>query len=447
MESPRIEREEQLLSPFTAAFAQGKTPRIGLEAEKFGIRTDGTPLRYGDPHGVPALFDELAQRFGWTKESEVPGGPPLALTRNGASITLEPGSQFELSGAPHEDVHAVMAEVEDHKRELAALESARDLRWLGLGFHPFAHPHDLDWVPKLRYPIMRDYLPTQGRYALDMMRRTATVQANFDFANEREAMTRLRVALALSPLAQALFANSAVYENIRHPIKSHRAEVWLDVDNGRAGMLPFAWKSDASLGDYVRWALAVPMFLVKRDNRVIQNTRQTFAEFMAHGLEGHRATMSDWETHLNTLFPDVRLKRTLEVRTADSVPAHYSAALPAMWAGVLYDADALGAVGELLLHFGYEAWDAARPLIPAHGLATRVKGHTLQDLALRVLDHASRGLARRARKDAQGRDERVYLEPLIELAARGLSVGDAVLGDWREGGMRERTALMDRARY
>jgi glutamate--cysteine ligase len=418
-----------------------------LEAEKFGIRSDGTPLRYNDPRGVPALFDELTKRFGWVPESEVPGGPILALMRDGASITLEPGSQFELSGAPHDDVHAIVAEVELHKRELASLESARDIHWLGLGFHPFAHPHDLDWVPKLRYPIMREYLPTRGRYPLDMMRRTATVQANFDFANEREAMTRLRVALGLSPLVQALFANSAVYEGVRHPIKSHRAEVWLDVDNSRAGLLPFAWKPDASLGDYVRWALAVPMFLVKRDGHVIRNTGQTFADFLRNGFAGQRATMTDWETHLNTLFPDVRLKRTLEVRSADSVPAGYSAALPAFWAGILYDADALGAAGEIVLQFGCDAWQATKELIPAHGLGARIGGHSLRDLALRVLDHASRGLSRRARKDAQGRDECMYLDPLIALAASGKCIGDDVLGDWRPDMANAREKLFERAKY
>jgi glutamate--cysteine ligase len=197
----------------------------------------------------------------------------------------------------------------------------------------------------------------------------------------------------------------------------------------------------------VRWALTVPMFLVKRNNHVIRNTGQTFADFWKHGFQGEHATLADWEMHLNTLFPEVRLKRTLEVRSADSVPSRYSAALPAIWAGVLYDSDALGAVGELLLPLGYDAWHAARPLIAAHGLGTRVGGHSLQDLAVRVLDLASRGLARRARKDAQGRDERMYLEPLQSLAARGQSVGDAVLGDWHPDMKHAREVLFERARY
>ena len=343
--SPLVETEDQLFAPFRAAFAQGARPRIGLEAEKFGIRSDGSPLRYGDPRGIGALFEELVRKFQWTAESEVPGGPPLALLRNGASITLEPGSQFELSGAPHDDVHAVMAEVDEHKRELAALESATDLHWLGLGFHPFA------------------------------------------------------------------------------------------------------WKPDATIGDYIRWALSVPMFMLKRDGHVIRNTGQPFADFMKNGFEGHRATATDWETHLNTLFPEVRLKRTLEVRSADSVPAMYSAALPAIWTGVLYDSDALAAVGEMLVPLGYEAWHAARPFVATHGLGARVAGRSMQDLARGVLEQAMQGLARRARKDKSGRDERIYLEPLVELAARGQCIGDAILGDWKPSMPNARNVLFERTRY
>ncbi len=446
-ESKRIETEDQLLEPFRSAFANGARPRIGLEAEKFGVRADGTPLRFGVPTDIPAIFSELQARYGWNADREVPGGPVLSLTRGQASITLEPGSQLELSGAPHDDLHALVDEVQTHMRELGSLACAQDVEWLGLGFHPFARAVDLDWVPKLRYPIMREYLPTRGRYGLDMMRRTCTVQANFDYASEREAMTRLRVSLAMSPLVQALFANSAVYEGIRHPIKSHRAEVWLDVDPDRSGLLPFAWKADATIGDYVRWALDAPMFLFKRDGRVVKNTGQTFADFWKRGFDGHAATQADWEMHLGTVFPEVRLKRTIEVRSADSVPATYCAALPAVWTGVLYDADALGAVGELLVPLGYEAWREARPLIAAHGLATRVGGRSMADLARRVLALASDGLARRARKNPSGRDERVYLEPLIELAARGQCVGDAVLGDWHQSQPNARATLQQRAKY
>jgi glutamate--cysteine ligase len=441
-----IRTEDDLFAPFQAAFAN-PGQRIGLEAEKFGIHADGTPLRYHGAGGVQELFTELAARFGWQPDGETPDGPPIALLRGAASITLEPGSQLELSGAPLEDVHAIMAEVEQHRQELAALESGRDLHWLGLGFHPYAHPHELDWVPKSRYATMREYLPTRGRLALDMMRRTSTVQANFDIASEADAMRKLRIALGLSPVVQALFANSAVYEGVRHPVKSHRAEVWLEVDPDRSGLLPFAWRADASLGDYVRWALEVPMFIIKRDGQAIRLAPRTFASFLRDGMDGHRATLADWEMHLNTLFPDVRLKKTLEVRSADSVPAHFSAALPALWAGILYDADALEEAGQLVLPLGYEAWEAAREAIAVQGLQARVAGKPLDAMAQRVLAIASAGLARRARRNAAGEDERIYLEPLMELAARGQSIGDAVLGDWTPELPEARAQLFERARY
>jgi glutamate--cysteine ligase len=441
-----IRSEADLFAPFEAAFGT-REQKIGLEAEKFGVHANGAPLLYHGPGGVQELFAELVSRFGWRAEGESAGAPPIALLRGSTSITLEPGSQLELSGSPLPDVHAILAEVETHRRELASLASAKDLHWLGLGFHPWAHPDDLDWVPKSRYVTMREYLPTRGRFGLDMMRRTATVQANFDIASERDAMRKLRVALALSPIASALFANSAVYEGVRRPIQSHRCEVWLDVDNDRAGLLPFAWREDASLGDYVRWALSVPMFILKRDGRAIPNTDQTFGQFLAHGKDGHRATLSDWEMHLNTLFPDVRLKKTLEVRSADSVPSRWSMALPALWTGVLYDDAALHAVGELLLPFGYEAWAHARAQIPLLGLRATVAGQPLQPLARRVLAIASEALARRARKNERGEDERVYLEPLAALVERGEGIGDAVLGDWSPEAPDARASLFARARY
>lgn len=445
-DSPAIRSEADLFAPFEAAFARGGR-RLGLEAEKFGVRADGSPLHFHGERGVQALFAELSSRFGWQPERDTPDGPTLALVRGGASITLEPGSQFELSGSPFDDVHAIWDEVETHRRELAALDSARDLAWLGLGFHPFARQDDLDWVPKARYPVMRSYFPRVGRFGLDMMRRTATVQVNLDIASERDAMKKLRVGLALSPLVQALFANSAVWEGARHPIKSRRAQVWHDVDNQRAGLLPFAWRPDASLGDYVRWALSVPMFILKRDARVIDATDQTFGDYLARGRDGLRATQSDWEMHLNTLFPDVRLKRTLEVRSADSVPARWSMALPAFWAAVLYDDAALDAVAARVLPAGYDAWAAAARQVASVGLAARLGSETLQSVAVDVLAIALEALARRDHRDAAGNDERVYLAPLAELAARGQSIGDAVLGDWSDTTADGRAALIARARY
>lgn len=444
-----LESEDDLLAVFQSAFRPAAR-FVGIEAEKFGFFADGRPLRYRDEPGRPGvetLFRELARRYGWTPESELPGGPALSLARGGAGITLEPGSQFELSGSPCADVHAVFAEVESHRAELASLTEAAGLRWVGLGFNPFARPDDLDWVPKSRYPVMRRYLPTRGARGLEMMRRTATVQANFDFASEGDAMRKLRAGLAASVIATALFASSQVVEGVRRPIQSHRAWVWLDTDNDRAGLLPFAWRPDARLGDYVRHALDVPMFIVKRGGEAIDATAYTFRRFLAEGIAGHRATAADWESHLKTLFPEARLQKTLEVRGADSVPARWSMALPALWLGLLYDEASLDFIDARLVALGHDAWAAARARVAAEGLRAPVGETTVGALARELLAVADAALARRARVDGEGRDERVFLAPLIEAAERGQSVGDVVLGDWSGDRPDALASLLERAAY
>ncbi|MBL8681058.1 MAG: glutamate--cysteine ligase [Myxococcales bacterium] len=424
--SPILENPAQLRAPFAAAIARGGE-KIGLEAEKFGVTADGAPLRY---EHVRAMLDELATRFGWKRYFESEGGPLLALERNHASITLEPGSQLELSGAPFEDLHSVADEVEQHRRELAALETAKGVRWLAMGYHPTATEADLDWVPKSRYPIMREYLPTRGARGLEMMRRTATVQANFDFSSDQDAIKKLQVSLALAPIAQAMFANSPLKEKKRVEFATWRGQVWLDVDPDRTGLLPTLWREGATIDDYIAWAKRVPMFVVKRGDKFLRATHLTFEQFMRDGLEGHRANESDWETHLNTLFPEVRLKRTLEVRSADCVPARLGTALPALFTGILYDPTALDAAHRLLVPLGHDAYANARLEITKHALASKLGARRVGDFARDVLAIAHDGLARRARRDAAGRDETVHLAELRAIVDGGKSVGQALLGGY-----------------
>jgi glutamate--cysteine ligase len=421
--SPIIEDPAQLRVPFAAAMAR-KGEKIGLEAEKFGVMANGTPLRY---EHVRAMLEELAARFRWTRYFEREGGALLALERDGASITLEPGSQLELSGAPFEDLHSVAAEVEQHRVELSALETAKGVRWIAMGFHPTATESDLDWVPKPRYPIMREYLPTRGGRGLEMMRRTATVQANFDFMSDQDAIQKMQVSLALAPIAQAMFANSPLKEGRRIEYATWRGQVWLDVDPDRSGLLPALWREGATIADYIAWALRIPMFVVKRGEQYLRATHLTFEQFMRDGLEGHRATESDWETHLNTLFPEVRLKRTLEVRSADCVPARLGTALPALFTGILYDRAALDAAHKLLVPLGHDAFANARIDIARHALAARLGDRRVGDFARDVLAMAHDGLVRRARRDAEGRDESTHLAELRAIVDGGRSVGQALL--------------------
>jgi len=422
----KLASTEDLLAIFRGAEKPRAQFRVGAEAEKFGVDAKtGAPISYGGDKGISRILQDLVVRHGWRGESEYEGGPTLALVKdrqaNGlpnANVTLEPGSQLELSGAPMVDVHAIHEEMAEHLAQIAPISAELGLVWLGLGFHPLARQEDLDWVPKLRYGIMREYLPTRGKYGLDMMRRTSTVQANFDYSSEADALRKLRVSSKLAPVTTAVFANSPFVEGALTGEVSRRARVWLDVDPDRTGLLPFCFAPDAGFGGYVDWALDCPMFLFKRDGKPVDNRGQTFRDFLAHGFGGHRATASDWEMHLNTLFPEVRLKRTIEIRGADSLPLRYFAALPALWTGILYDDQALAEAEALVADYQVAELDEVRQRVPADGLRTPFRGRPLAAVAERVVDIARGGLVRRAIKDAAGKDESVHLDAISRLVAR-----------------------------
>lgn len=405
---------------------------VGAEAEKFGVdaRT-GAPLHYPGERGVEGILRTLMDRHGWVEEAEYANGPLIALRRGDASVTLEPGSQLELSGAPLPNMHAIAGELVSHMSELEKLSADLGIVWLGLGFHPFAAQADLDWVPKSRYAIMREYLPTRGKYGLDMMRRTATVQANFDYSSENDALKKLRVSLKLAPLTTAMFANSPFVEGRITGEVSQRARVWLDVDPARTGLLPQTWREGARFRDYIEWALDAGMFMIKREGKAIDNRGQTFRDFLKNGFTHagtcHRATLTDWEMHLNTLFPEVRLKRTIEIRGADSLPKPYFAALPALWTGILYDDQALNDADALCADITDEELSEVRKHIPRDGLRAPFRGKKLADLAQKVIDIAEHGLERRAIFGRDGKDERVHLASIKALAEHARCPADLLL--------------------
>ena len=379
------------------------------------------------------LLVDLASHHGWTTYREREGGPVVALTKGDANVTLEPGGQLELSGAPAVDVHAIASEQSEHMSELAGISARLGVRWLGIGFNPFARRDELHFVPKGRYATMREYFPTVGQHGLDMMLRTCTVQANLDYDSEADAMRKLRLSLAIAPLTTAMFANSPYVEGRAFGGVTMRGRVWLDVDPSRTGLLPAMWRPKARFADYVAWALAAPMFVVKRGDDFLPNTKQTFAQFLADGLEGQRATQADWRTHLNTLFPEVRLKRTIEIRAADSQGPLMTSALHALYAGLLYDAKALDELEALVAPWTYEEVDASRKTLWRDGLRTPFRGRPLADAAQRVVEVAKGGLSRRGRKNASGRDETIYLDPLESLVSRGVTPADALLETVGEG--------------
>lgn len=423
----RITSIDELLEPFHEAEKPRERWRIGTEAEKVGITRDGAPVPYAGERGVHAVLQAIAARFGWEEDREVEGGPLIALRRDDASITLEPGAQLELSGAPLATIHETAAEFRGHLAELEAVSGDLGIAWLGLGFHPLARREELSWVPKLRYGVMQKYLPTRGAYGLDMMLRTCTVQANLDYANEADAIRKLQISLRLQPVVTAMFANSPFVEGRATGERSHRARVWLDVDNDRSGLLPFAWEGALTYARYVEWALDVPMFLVKRHGAIVHNTGQTFRAFLRDGFEGTHATKEDWVTHVNTLFPEVRLKRTLEMRGGDSLPTDLTPALPALWKGLLYDDVALAQAERVAHRYGFAEAQAARPEIADRALRARIGSHEVGVLASELVAIANGGLERLANRDEHGNDERIHLAPLAALVARGESPADAVL--------------------
>lgn len=440
-----IRRREDLASPFVDACKPSSEWRIGPEMEKFGLfEATRRPLPYEGERSVLRILEELASSHGWKPEREHESGPIVALLRGDASVTLEPGAQLELSGGKSETIHQVDAELRAHMREIGPLSRAMGVRWLGVGFHPLARRADFAWVPKQRYAIMKTYLPTRGAHAIDMMLRTSTVQANFDYADEKDAMRKMRVALALSPLTTAMFANSPWKEGAAHGGLTYRGRIWLDVDPDRTGLLPRLWKRGAGFDDYIEWALDVPMFLFKRGGHAIVNTGQTFRAFYESGFEGHRPTMDDWKTHLNTLFPEVRLKKTIEIRGADA-QTHMACALPALWTGLFYDEKALGDAEALVDGWGHDETAELRTRAWRDGLRTPFRGVPLARFAERVVALAEEGLARRARiAPATGKDERVHLARLRALVGEGRTPADVLL----EGMDKERdphAAMIERA--
>lgn len=403
------------------------THMVGTEQEKFGLwlgHADGSPRPVNYEDHIRRVLEGF-ETFGWrpTKDRGT-GGEIIALERGGASITLEPGGQFELSGKPLQTIHQTCAEFTEHYRELDAISRPLGIAWLATGFHPFATREEIPRMPKPRYRVMQAYLPTRGDQALDMMLRTCTVQANFDFASEADCGRRFRLAMGLSALATAIFANSPYREGVDSGFASNRSRVWSGVDPDRCGILPFAFGEPFSYEHYVDWALGVPMFFVRRRG-VYHPFHRTFAEFMRDGFvdpDGlrHHATQADWELHLSTVFPEARLKPFLEVRGADAVGSRFVCALPAMWKGVLYDADAGEAAWELVadLDVGERQalWDECRE--------RSVQSPRVQALCVRLLEIARGGLDRLDVRDSKGRTEARFLDSIEALIRSGRSPAD-----------------------
>jgi glutamate--cysteine ligase len=402
--------------------AEGEKPReawrIGTEHEKFGFFTDDLrPPPFEGERGIRALLEGMAGRYGWDIARE--GETPVALSRGKANITLEPAGQLELSGAPLETIHETCSEVMGHLDEVRSIADGMGIGFLGMGFQPKWRRDEMPWMPKGRYKIMREYMPKVGSLGLDMMTRTCTVQVNLDYGSEADMIKKFRVALALQPIATALFADSPFTEGKPNGYLSYRSHVWSDTDNDRTGMLDFVFEKDFGYERYVDYMLDVPMYFSYQDGRYIDLAGKDFKAFMAGNLPevpGVRATMKDWADHLTTAFPEVRLKQYLEMRGADGGPWNRLCALPALWVGLLYDDEALDAAWDLVKDFNREERHALRDGVPKQALKLPFRGHSVRELSIEALKIAGHGLKKRARLNRNGADEAMYLEPLIEFA-------------------------------
>ncbi len=410
---------------------EGSTPRsdwrIGCEHEKFGFRrADLTPIPYEGPDGIRAILEEMARRFGW--EPILEDGRPIGLKQHGASVTLEPGGQLELSGAPLETIHEIQAEINLH---LGAVCHEHKTAFLGIGAQPKWPFEAIPWMPKGRYRLMREYLPTKGKWCLDMMARTATVQANLDFESEADMVAKFRLSLAIQPLVTALFANSPFIDGAPAGSLSHRAEIWRHTDPDRCGLLPFVFEEGFGFERYIDYALETPMLFIYRDGEYLEGGGVPFGIYMdgKHpACPGQRPTLSEWETHLSTLFPDVRLKRYLEMRGADAGNSANICALPALWKGVLYDDEALGEIWERVKGWRMEERIRIHKEAPRRALKTPTQsGETLQQLAFFVLEKARGGLHRMNRNNADGCDESIYLDTLFKIALAGRAPAEELL--------------------
>jgi glutamate--cysteine ligase len=436
--SPEVKGIDELVDWFRAHERPREDWKVGLEHEKFAVRA-GTvePIGYDGPAGVEAVLRGF-ERFGYAPFVE--DGHVIAAQKRGLTVSIEPGGQLELSGRPFADVHVVAAELDRHLEKCRAIAAELGLEFLSVGYRPWGRAATVPWMPKKRYDVMRPFLAARGRLAEDMMAMTGATQASFDFASERDMAEKLRLALAIQPAITALFANSPIVDGRESGWLSWRVKVWEETDPARCGIPAFAFEP-AFLEDgyrrWVEWALDVPLVFLRRDGRYLETRGRTFRAFLAEGHDGARARISDWEDHLSTLFPDVRVKGVIEVRGADACDVPMVRALLALWKGILYDRDSRDWAWDAV-----KRWSLAerRALASAAGRAalgaTTPDGRSLGELAGLLVEAAKAGLCRQHCCGQRGEDERIWLAPLEERVASGRTAADEALEAFRRGGDR-----------
>ncbi len=426
-----IERHEQLAEYLAAGCKPREDWRIGTEHEKFGYsKNTHLPLPYDGPCSIRAMLEGLRDRFGWAPVME--GGHIIGLEKDGANVSLEPGGQLELSGAPLENIHQTCDEVNAHLREVQEVADTIGAGFIGLGAAPEWTHEQMPLMPKGRYKLMDAYMGRVGTHGRQMMRRTCTVQVNLDFASEADMVQKLRVALALQPVATALFANSPFFEGQPNGHKSWRSRIWRSLDDARTGMLPFVFEDGMGFERWVQWVLDVPMYFVYRDGKYVDALGQSFRDFLKGklpALPGEKPTLSDWADHLTTVFPEARVKRFIEMRGADGGPWRRLCALPAFWVGLTYDQGALDAAWDMVKGWDADTRETLRVGASVEGLQARTGKLKMHDLAREAVAIADAGLRARARPGSGGMvpDETHFLNALKDSVETGMVPADELL--------------------
>ena len=431
--SELLEKKDDLIRYFEDGGKPRAQWRVGSEYEKVVVRTsDGTAIPYSGARGVEDLLRRMAADYGFEPEDE--HGHILALKGDRAAITLEPGGQIELSGEQCDSIHCAYEEFSEHVQQLIEVTGKIDATVLGLGMQPVSRIDQIELLPKARYHIMYPYMARKGKLGQRMMKQTAGVQANLDYSDERDAMQKMRVSMGIVPLLYAIFANSPLSDGGLNGYHSFRGHIWTDTDNERSGVPEFVFRDDCSFEDYAEFALDVPMYFLIRNHEYIDLTQPpglTFRQYLERGHGRERATVEDWTNHLTTIFTEVRLKKYVEVRTADSQPPQFMLALPALLKGMLYDDDCIAGAWDLVKGWSYrerrEITDAAHK----HGLDARAGKIKLQELGYELMQIAAKGLERQRVLNKSGQDESIYLLRLMDLVRSGHSQASFVISRWK----------------
>jgi len=443
-----ITHPKELIDYFSQYTSPGPEKcKLGVEFEKLGVFMDsGRAISYQGERGIARTLSTLSRQFGWEPIKE--GEHIVALSRDNARITLEPGGQMELSGSTLDNIHQVKDEFENHLEEIKSVSDPLNIKWLGLGVQPVSNLEDIEWVPKQRYRIMAPHMAQYGALSHQMMKRTASIQVNMDYSDEKDFTEKIRTALALVPLTTAIFANSPISEGKLNGFLSERAHIWSQTDPARCGLLGKSFFFNPGFSSYINYALDVPMLFIVRDNQWIAVKNITFSDYIREGYQGYKATRDDWELHLSSIFTEVRARSYIEMRNTDCQMLRFALALPALWKGILYNKEACRAAWSLVKDFSWEERCYLYFIVPQKGLKTKVRGIILLSLARELLKIAFASLKEQGELNEREEDESIYLDALLELIIEdGICPAELIIKNWEGSWHRRIDKLINYCSY